>query len=189
MKKIILVCVLCTLFLTGCDNLKDYTLDNDIIDEILSQNEQYSIDYSDIDITGYSFTREDDKASELEYTSKILNVYDYMNQNNYGLFVGQVATAFGSDGFTNDNENLFTYPIEVKDADGNTCILDLYFGPSGPAIGGDVSNPDHIVAAEALAAYISNIVPDDFECESVYTDFEATVIMGTKDGVGFYKTK
>lgn len=120
-------------------------------------------------------------------SSKIRNLYDDKAAEYHSLFVGQVLSRFGGpDYITEDNENLFCKAVSAEDKDGNVIYLDVYYGPSGPAIGGDVRDEESRKAADALAEYIMAAEPKDFEYTSVYEDFGLTVIMGVENGKPYY---
>ena len=120
-------------------------------------------------------------------SSKIRNLYDDKAAEYHSLFIGQVLSRFGEpDYITEDNENLFSKAVSAEDKDGNVIYLDVYYGPSGPAIGGDVRDEESRKAADALAEYIMAAEPKDFEYTSVYEDFGVTVIMGVENGKPYY---
>ena len=120
-------------------------------------------------------------------SSKIRNLYDDKAAEYHSLFIGQVLSRFGEpDYITEDNENLFSKAVSAEDKDGNVIYLDVYYGPSGPAIGGDVRDEESRKAADALAEYIMAAEPKDFEYTSVYEDFGLTVIMGVENGKPYY---
>ena len=118
----------------------------------------------------------------------IRGVYEEYYQADYhGLFVGQVVTLFGSENVNSDNEDLLSYSIAAEDNNGDIIYLEVYYGPSGPAIGG-LDGENYAKAAEELETLIRNTVPIDFEVTSVYGDLDITTTMGTKNGVGYYET-
>lgn len=120
-------------------------------------------------------------------SSKIRNLYDDKAAEYHSLFIGQVLSRFGEpDYITEDNENLFSKAVSAEDKDGNVIYLDVYYGPSGPAIGGDAGDEVSRKAADALAEYIMAAEPKDFEYTSVYEDFGLTVIMGVENGKPYY---
>ncbi len=120
-------------------------------------------------------------------SSKIRSLYDDKSAEYHSLFVGQVLSRFGEpDYVTEDNENLFSKAVSAEDKDGNVIYLDVYYGPSGPAIGGDVGEKESRKAADALAEYIMAAAPKDFEYISVYEDFGVTVKMGVENGKPYY---
>lgn len=108
-----------------------------------------------------------------------------------GLFVGQVVTMFGDRNVTNDHEALLSYIVAAEDEAGTVIYLEVYFGPSGPAIGGSAGE-NYAKAAEELEAVIRSIEPIDYECECTYFDlfpFGGGAVMGTKDGKGYYRAE
>lgn len=122
---------------------------------------------------------------------KIRSVYEEaMFDNSFnGLFVGQVVTMFGDENVTGDYEALLSYIVAAEDASGEVIYLEVYFGPSGPAIGGSAGE-NYAKAAEELENVICSIEPIDYECECTYfdlIDIGGGTIMGTKDGKGFYQ--
>ena len=120
-------------------------------------------------------------------SSKIRNLYDDKAAEYHSLFIGQVLSRFGEpDYITEDNENLFSKAVSAEDKDGNVIYFDVYYGPSGPAIGGDVRDEESRKAADALAEYIMAAEPKDFEYTSVYEDFGLTVIMDVANGKPYY---
>ncbi len=135
----------------------------------------------------YTFYKVDD--SLYEGGCKIRSVYEEYTSNAafHGMFVGQVVTMFGDENVTGDNESLISYIVAAEDEDGNVIYLEVYYGPSGPAIGG-WEEAEYLEAAEELENIIRKVVPIDYECKSVYYDVGVTIRMGTKDGVGFYES-
>ena len=119
----------------------------------------------------------------------IRNLYDDKSAEYHSLFVGQVLSRFGEPDYTTeDNENLFSKAVSAEDKDGNVIYLEVYYGQSGPAIGGDVfeREEESRKAADALAEYIMAAEPKDFKYKSVYEDFGVTVIMGVENGKPYY---
>ena len=122
-------------------------------------------------------------------SSKIRNLYDDKSAEYHSLFIGQVLSRFGEpDYITEDNENLFSKVVSAEDKDGNSVYLEIYYGPSGPAIGGDVSSEECRKAADELAEFIMSADPKDFEYKSVYEDFGVTVTMGVRNGKPYYQS-
>ena len=125
---------------------------------------------------------------------KIRGVYEdviYSDSGINGLFVGQVVTMFGDRNVTNDYEALLSYIVAAEDEAGDVIYLEVYFGPSGPAIGGSAGD-NYAKAAEELETVIRSIEPIDYECECTYFDlfpFGGGTVMGTKDGKGYYRTE
>ena len=125
---------------------------------------------------------------------KIRGVYEdviFSDTGYNGLFVGQVVTMFGDRNVTNNYEALLSYIVAAEDEAGDVIYLEVYFGPSGPAIGGSAGE-NYDKAAEELEAVIRSIEPIDYECECIYFDlfpFGGGTVMGTKDGKGYYRTE
>lgn len=122
-------------------------------------------------------------------SSKIRNLYEDKSAEYHSLFIGQVLSRFGEpDYITEDNENLFSKAVSAEDKNGNSVYLEIYYGPSGPAIGGDVSSEECRKAADELAEFIMSADPKDFEYKSVYEDFGVTVTMGVRNGKPYYQS-
>lgn len=124
---------------------------------------------------------------------KIRSVYEdvFFDSSYNGLFVGQVVTMFGDENVTNDHEALLSYVVAAEDEAGDVIYLEVYFGPSGPAIGGS-EGENYDKAAEELENVIRSIEPIDYECECIYfdmCDLGGDTIMGTKDGKGYYRVE
>ena len=122
---------------------------------------------------------------------KIRSIYEEaMFDNGFnGLFVGQVVTMFGDENVTGDHEALLSYIVAAEDSSGEVIYLEVYFGPSGPAIGGSAGE-NYDKAAEELEKVIRSIEPIDYECECTYfdlIDIGGGTILGTKDGKGYYR--
>jgi len=122
---------------------------------------------------------------------KIRSVYEdvFLDSSYNGLFVGQVVTMFGDENVTNDHEALLSYIVAAEDEAGDVIYLEVYFGPSGPAIGGSAGE-NYAKAAEELESVIRGIEPIDYECECTYfdlIDIGGGAIMGTKNGKGYYR--
>ncbi|MGN0669694.1 MAG: hypothetical protein ACI4JZ_04010 [Oscillospiraceae bacterium] len=126
-------------------------------------------------------------ADLLPQSARIRNLYDDKSAEYHSLFVGQVLSRFGEPDYTTeDNENLFSKAVSAEDKDGNVIYFDVYYGSSGPAIGGDVRDEESRKAADALVEYIMSAEPKDFEYTSVYEDFGVTVRMGVESGKPYY---
>ena len=137
----------------------------------------------------YTFYKAD--FSEFEYGGmyhNIRNVYsEYYQAEYHGLFLGQVVTLFGAESLTKNNEDLISYAVAAENENGDVIYLEVYYGPSGPAIGGQ-DGENYEEAAKELEDIIRNTVPIDFESVSVYEDVGVSLRMGTKNGKGFYET-
>lgn len=123
------------------------------------------------------------------HRGKIRNLYEDKSSEYHSLFIGQVLSRFGEpDYITEDNENLFSKAVSAEDKNGNSVYLEIYYGPSGPAIGGDVGSEECRKAADELAEFIMSAEPKDFEYKSVYEDFGVTVTMGVENGKPYYQS-
>lgn len=134
-------------------------------------------------------------------TSNILNIYgvEYieslgayacMYDNTYqSLFIGQCLTLFGSSEYVSENnKDLFSYVVGAKDSKGNVIYLEVYYGASGPAVGGIARDETYNKAAKDLAKIIMDAKASDFEKVSEYKDVGVTIKMGVKDGKAYYDT-
>ncbi len=125
-----------------------------------------------------------------ERRSNIRNIYDGKKAECHSLFIGQVLNLFGEPDYTTeDNEDLYSKAVCAEDKEGNVIYFEVYYGPSGPAIGGADSRDEVIrKAADELAEVIMAAEPKDFEYKSVYEDLGVTVRMGVKDGKPYYES-
>ncbi len=122
--------------------------------------------------------------------AKIRNLYEDKSEEYHSLFIGQVLNLFGEADYTSENnEDLFRKAVSAEDEEGNVIYFEVYYGPSGPAIGGEVWNKAEKSrkAADELAELIMAAEPKDFEYKSIYEDFGITVIMGVKNGNPYYE--
>lgn len=136
----------------------------------------------------YVFYKTDyDKLPEGRH--KIKAVYEMCWEATYhSLFIGQVITLFGKPDYsTEDNEDLISYAVAAEDRNGNVIFLEVYYGPSGPAIGG-LEGDDYVLAADELNYIITEAKPTDFEIASTYEDADISLKMGVKDGKPYYDT-
>ena len=62
----------------------------------------------------------------------------------------------------------------------------VYYGDSGPAVGG-LHEEEYILAAKELEQLIMSAKASDFEIKSVYEDLGITFKMGVKDGIAYYE--
>lgn len=106
----------------------------------------------------------------------------------HGLFIGQIVTLFGDKETSQNNEEMLDYTIAAEDKEGKVIYLTLYYGPSGPAIGG-WDGDEYMKAATELEKLVRTTEPVDYECSSVYEDLDVTIRMGTRNGRGFYETE
>jgi len=129
-----------------------------------------------------------EKFFENEHNSLIRNVYKDETAVEHSLFIGQALTLFGEpDYWTEDYENIFSHVVSAE-SDGNVIFLEIYHGPSGPAIGGADSGEAE-QAADELAELIVSAEPTDYEWEGVYEDVGVTIRMGVEDGEPYYKSE
>lgn len=136
----------------------------------------------------YTFYRVNDDV-DLAGSYLLLNVYeDEALAEYHGLFIGQIVTLFGDKETTENNEELLDYTIAAEDKNGKVIYLTLYYGASGPAIGG-FDGDEYMAAAEELEKLVRTTEPIDYECASVYEDLGMTIRMGTRNGRGFYETE
>lgn len=136
----------------------------------------------------YTFYRVNDDV-DLAGSYLLLNVYeDEALAEYHGLFIGQIVTLFGDKETTENNEELLDYTIAAEDKDGKVIYLTLYYGASGPAIGG-FDGDEYMAAAKELEKLVRTTEPIDYECASVYEDLGMTIRMGTRNGRGFYETE
>lgn len=120
--------------------------------------------------------------------SCIRNLYEMESAEKHSLFYGQVLTLFGdADYMTKNNEDMFSCAVCGKQEDGREVYLEIYYGPSGPAIGGGNEWCDKI-AAYQLSELIISADPTDYEWSSIYRDIPAKVKMGVKNGEPYYDT-
>lgn len=136
----------------------------------------------------YTFYRVNDDV-DMAGSYLLLNVYeDEALAEYHGLFIGQIVTLFGDKETTENNEELLDYTIAAEDKNGKVIYLTLYYGASGPAIGG-FDGDEYMAAAEELEKLVRTTEPIDYECASVYEDLGMTIRMGTRNGRGFYETE
>ncbi len=167
------------------DTIADDTATDIISERTESMTESGKKRYQGENYTFYEAT--DDVSMDGSFL--LFNVYEEQSRAEYhGLFVGQVITLFGDKGTSEDNEALFDYTIAAENKDGDVIYLTLYYGPSGPAIGG-YDGDNYMEAAKELEEIVRSTEPIDFECASVYEDVGVTIRMGTRNGKGFYETE
>jgi hypothetical protein len=143
----------------------------------------------------YLFYRVD--ASKLPRgTSKIMSIYEARYDERYGcmivcdssyhsLFIGQLITLFGESD-NNNIDSLVSYVVAAEKEDGSIIYLEVYYGDSGPAVGG-LHEEEYILAAKELEQLIMSAKASDFEIKSVYEDLGITFKMGVKDGIAYYE--
>lgn len=175
---------------TAATTATDATIADDIATDITSERTESMTEAGEKRYQGenYTFYEAPDDVS-MDGSFLLFNVYEEQSRAEYhGLFVGQVITLFGDKGTSEDNEALFDYTIAAENKNGDVIYLTLYYGPSGPAIGG-YDGDNYMEAAKELEEIVRSTEPIDFECESVYEDVGVTIRMGTRNGKGFYETE
>ncbi len=173
MKKRALALFLFLITITGCKNAPEI---RDLSQQTEAENSMYIFKPCSPD-------------SLPQRRALIRNLYDDKLAEYHSLFIGQVLSRFGEPDYTTeDNENLFSKAVSAEDKDDNMIYLEVYYGPSDPAIGGDVFDREEESrkAADALAEYIMAAEPKDFEYKSVYEDFGVTLRMGVENGKPYY---
>ena len=96
-----------------------------------------------------------------------------------------MRSLFGEPAYTTEDfENLYAYNIVATDKIGNKIFIYVYNGPTGPAIGGDTSDPEAVEAAEELVKVIQGAEPADYYCEAYYYDGPTKLIIEVKNGKG-----
>lgn len=136
----------------------------------------------------YKFKKCDPKKLPQD-RSLICNIYDEEAGQKHSLFIGQVMKLFGRlDYMTDDYENAFSCAVSAKKDNGDILYLEIYHGPSGPAIGG-MKNEDTIKAAQALSQIIMESEAVDYEKEFLYEDIPVKIRMGVKNGVPYYDSE
>ena len=133
----------------------------------------------------YSFKAIND-VKRIPLAGKLINIVDISPEYSKDSteVYGRLLAAFGQPAYTTmDLEDAYCYVITATDASGNEHVLNVYDGPSGPAIGGEYSALD---AAEQLRQYISTFAPADYEYEGYYFDGPTKVRRGIANGEVFY---
>ncbi len=131
----------------------------------------------------YTFERTD--RNNYDGGCNILSVSDG-SQEAEVRYPGQAITLFGQpDYFTEDYENIFSMVVSAKSEDGDILYLEIYQGPSGPAIGG-INDDAHTAAAKELAALLKAAKPADYDWEGDYEDVPVHIRMGIKKGSVYY---
>jgi hypothetical protein len=117
-------------------------------------------------------------------SSKIMNIGIIGSLNDDAKTLGQLITLFGDPLYISPNlENAYEYVIMAADNFGNTWFLSAYCGQSGSAIGGNRSIPGIEAAAQALAEYIKQAKPSDFEYEGYYPDGNSKITIKIENGI------
>ena len=84
--------------------------------------------------------------------SKLVGVNPAEDAGMHSLFIGKVITLFGQPEYwSGNNEDLCSWAVEAVNEPGEKICLEIYYGASGPAIGGEGESQQ---AAEELMEYI-----------------------------------
>ena len=124
-----------------------------------------------------------DDIEHIWSTSKIMNTTELRDgSEEWVLMFGRLITLFGEPlQITEDLENFYIYAILATHINGDTYVLTVYHGPSGPAIGGQYQDGMRL-AAEALRDYILLAEASDFEWVGYYLDAPSRVHMRIENG-------
>ncbi len=120
-------------------------------------------------------------------TSKIRNILGpeagaWAYQGGSTLCLGQLKTLFGEPLYVTKNlEDQYAYCILAAGEDGKEIYLQVYSGPTGPAIGGE-QDADSARAADALAELITSAKAADYDYEGYYMDGPCIVREGVRGG-------
>ncbi len=121
--------------------------------------------------------------------SKLVGMNPAESAEKHSLFIGKVITLFGQPEYwSENNEDMCSWAVDGVNEAGEEICLEIYYGASGPAIGGD-SEAESQKAAQELMELIKKTEPTDFHHESIYEDFGVKVEMGVKDGVPYYNSE
>lgn len=171
------------------ENMLDETKNSEAEWSTENDKEESNADMEKYKGKKYTFYKTDFSKLENGMYHKIRGVYsEYYQAEYHGLFLGQVVTLFGAESLTENNEDLISHAVAAENENGDVIYLEVYYGPSGPAIGGQ-DGENYEEAAKELEDIIRNTVPIDFEAASVYEDVGVSIRMGTKNGKGFYETE
>ena len=166
--------------------LKSYFVGEDVYTEEYTKEDIYPT-YEKIAEEDMIYTFKKTDPRSYEGGGLIRNVYSGETALKHSLFMGQAITLFGQPDFVQpDYEAMFSTMVSAEDKDGNILYLEVYHGPSGPAIGGN-DDEQSKRAADELASLIENAEPTDYDWEGVYEDFEITIKMGVRNGVPYYE--
>ena len=133
----------------------------------------------------FTFRRAD--RSKYQGGSNIRNVGN-SSQQAAVLFPGQAIALFGQpDQFTDDYEDIFSMVVSAEREGCEPVYLEIYQGPSGPAIGGDCHSIEANAAAKELAQLLLAAKPADYDWEGDYADIPVHIKMGVKNGVPYHE--
>ena len=135
----------------------------------------------------FTFEFKADSKDKLPMGSKICNIIDgfpedYSDQT--ALVYGRLRKLFGEPLYeSEDFEDQYSYCINAA-RDRKNIYLEVYSGPSGPAVGGE-QDKDSRDAANELIKYIEQAEAADYDYKGVYYDGPCEVRMGVKNGVPY----
>lgn len=136
----------------------------------------------------YKFRRatEEERKKLHGGTHKIWGLWGYgISENEDVLFLGRAMTVFGQpDWIDEDWENMYSYFIVAEDEQDNKIYLEVYHGPSGPAIGGK-DGENYRQASEELGQLILSAEPADYVWEGCYYDIPDNIKYTVKDGKAY----
>jgi hypothetical protein len=116
-------------------------------------------------------------------TSKIINIADSFSGEEETKIRGQLLTLFGEPVYNTQNlEDAYSYVVLAADENEKQCILHVYCGSTGSAIGGDNNIQGIYDIAEKLKHYIKQANTTDFEYESYYIDGPAKIYQKIENG-------
>ncbi|MDE6261246.1 MAG: hypothetical protein K2M42_10365 [Oscillospiraceae bacterium] len=129
------------------------------------------------------------EKADLSGSSKIRNICEDLGSPRWAeeltLAYGRLLTLFGPALYVSkDMENEYGYHVLGEDGQGNTVYLNVYSGPSGPAIGGKKGEAER-QAADELAELILSTPPADYEYTGYYMDGPSRVHKGVRGGKPF----
>lgn len=126
---------------------------------------------------------------DLNGSSKIRNICEDFGsprwEEELTMTYGRLLTLFGQPLYVSkDMEDEYSYRVLAEDGQGGEVYLDVYSGPSGPAIGGMDSGQTR-QAADELAELILSTPPTDYDYTGYYMDGPSKVHKGVKGGRAF----
>lgn len=122
-------------------------------------------------------------------TSNIMSLSD-SGSDDYclgaALLYGRLRTLFGEPVYeTDDFEDLYTYVLRCS-KDGSEVNVRVYFGPTGPAVGG-MQDEQSKEAAAAIQELIREVEPADYSLEGYYFDGPSHIRAGVKNGQPYWE--
>lgn len=138
----------------------------------------------------FTFEKSED-ADKVAYSSQVAHFIegfpaDYSRQ--CVLVRGKLLTLFGAPLYeTADLENQYSYVVRAVGKEGQEYFLNVYHGPTGPAIGGNNSAEGIQEAATELIAKINAAPAADFHYEGYYPDTCSKITMSIQNGEVYYE--